>query len=238
MTHGTEVGVVSQIWRYPVKSMAGEQLEEAEVSWHGLAGDRRWGFVRDGLERSGFPYLTIRELSHMAGYRPVVHDPSRPDRSAVSVVTPSGDTYEVTDPRLVEELGGRVRVIKLDRGLFDVAPLSVISHQSIASLQALVGRELDHRRFRPNLLIAAAQDEPWPEDQWVGATLRIGQARVRIDCRDDRCVVVCVDPATGERDARLLRTIVREPESYLGVYGATVAPGTVSVGDAVILERA
>jgi uncharacterized protein len=49
------------LWRYPVKSMAGEALVAAEVSWHGLAGDRRWAFVRDGVVRSGFPWLTLRE---------------------------------------------------------------------------------------------------------------------------------------------------------------------------------
>src|SRR5215469_10097858 len=49
------VGCVVALWRYPVKSMAAEELEAVEVSWHGLAGDRRWAFIRDGQARSGFP---------------------------------------------------------------------------------------------------------------------------------------------------------------------------------------
>ncbi|MEA2432450.1 MAG: uncharacterized protein QOI19_2923, partial [Thermoleophilaceae bacterium] len=76
-----EVGRVVGLWRYPVKSMAAEELDEVEVSWHGLAGDRRWAFVRDGLERSGFPWFTIRERSDMWQYRPSFLDPGNPDRS-------------------------------------------------------------------------------------------------------------------------------------------------------------
>jgi uncharacterized protein len=57
----TEVGRVATLWRYPVKSMAAEELDAVEVSWHGLAGDRRWAFIRDQQVRSGFPWLTIRE---------------------------------------------------------------------------------------------------------------------------------------------------------------------------------
>src|SRR5918994_1694043 len=56
------VGRIVALWRYPVKSMAGEPLEAADVSWHGLAGDRRWAFIRAGLERSNFPWLTIRDM--------------------------------------------------------------------------------------------------------------------------------------------------------------------------------
>ena len=55
---GTHVGRVVGLWRYPVKSMAGESLSEAEVFWHGLVADRRWAFIRNGVERSGFPCLT------------------------------------------------------------------------------------------------------------------------------------------------------------------------------------
>nr|MBA3301410.1 MOSC N-terminal beta barrel domain-containing protein [Thermoleophilaceae bacterium] len=60
-----EVGQVAGLWRYPVKSMGAEALDQAEVSWHGLEGDRRFAFIRHGLERSNFPWLTIRERSDM-----------------------------------------------------------------------------------------------------------------------------------------------------------------------------
>src|ERR1700712_3315166 len=110
--------------------MAGEPLEHADVSWHGVEGDRRWAFVRDDVPRSGFPWLTIRERSELVLYRP------RIDGKRVLVRTPAG-----------EDLGGRElpvgRALKRARGPFDSAPLSLITTRSPGAY--------DVRRFRPNL---------------------------------------------------------------------------------------
>ncbi len=233
---GREVGRVAGLWRYPVKSMAGEPLGAAEVSWHGVSGDRRWAFVRDGLQRSGFPYLTIRERPEMARYRPELVEPSRPDHSPAVVHTPAGGALAVDDPALLDELGGRARLLKLDRGLFDAAPLSLITTRTIADLGGLVGAALDVRRFRANLLVEPSGDDAYPEDGWVGATLRLGSVRMRVDRRDQRCVVVNVDPETTERDPAVLRAIARNREACLGVYGTVVAPGAARGGDPVLLE--
>src|SRR3954469_16282737 len=148
-----EVGRVVALWRYPVKSMAAEALDEVDVSWHGLAGDRRWAFVQDGLERSGFPWLTIRERSDMWHYRPWFADPDRPNTSRTLVRTPDGRELDVTDAALAEELAAGARVIKQNRGVFDVSPLSLTTTQSVAAIGQLVGAELEPSRFRPNLLI-------------------------------------------------------------------------------------
>jgi uncharacterized protein len=232
----SEVGRVAALWRYPVKSMAAERLEEVEVSWHGLAGDRRWAFVRGGVERSGFPWMTIRERAGMGHYCPSFVDPSRPDASRTLVRTPAGDELEVVDPALAAELGDGVRVIKQNRGVFDAMPLSLITTQSVAALGAMVGAELDVQRFRPNLLVEAAGETAFREEAWVGAVLRIGGMRMRVDQRDERCVVVNIDPVTTERDHAVLRTLAREREACVGVYGSTVQPGRVAVGDPVVLE--
>lgn len=230
------VGRVAGMWRYPVKSMGAEPLEAADVSWHGVAGDRRWAFIRDGMVRSGFPWLTIRELPAMGLYRPRFAEPERPDGSATLVRTPHGAEVDVTDPALAAELGHGARVIKQDRGVFDTFPLSLITTQTLSGLGARVGAPLDVLRFRPNLLIEARDGGPFPEDAWVGSVLRIGGARVRVDKRDQRCVMVNVDPATTERDPSILRTIAQEREACLGVYGSTVQPGIIQPGDEVALE--
>jgi uncharacterized protein YcbX len=227
-----EVGRVAALWRYPVKSMAAEALEEIEVSWHGLAGDRRWAFVGDGLERSGFPWFTIRERSDMWQYRPSFLDPGDPDRSRTLVRTPEGREFDVVDPALAAELGTGVRVIKQNRGVFDTSPLSLTTTRTVAALGSRVGRELDPLRFRPNVLVEA--EEPFAEDSWVGSVLQIGAMQMRVDLRDERCVVVNVDPATATRDPTILRTIARERETCLGVYGSTVVPGRIAVGDRVL----
>ena len=233
---GHPVGRVVALWRYPVKSMGPEGLPEVQVSWHGLAGDRRWAFIRDGKVRSGFPWLTIRERPDMGHYRPRFVEPDRPDASPTIVRSPSGDEFDVVDPALAAELGGGVRVIKQDRGVFDALPLSLITTQTVAALGALVDAELDVRRFRPNLLIEAAGQTAFPEDAWIGRVLRVGGMRMRVDARDKRCVLVNVDPATTERDPAILRAIAKHREVCLGVYGSTVEPGPVSVGAPVCID--
>lgn len=79
-----EVGRIVGLWRYPVKSMAAEALGRVDVCWHGLAGDRRWAFVRPGIPNSGFPWLTLREHPTLATYRPSFVDPDRTDPIARS----------------------------------------------------------------------------------------------------------------------------------------------------------
>lgn len=231
------VGRVAALWRYPVKSMGGEPLDGADVSWNGLAGDRRWAFIRDGMVRSGFPWLTIREMPEMGLYRPRFAEPDRPDGSRTLVRTPSGAELDVVDPALAAELGHGARVIKQDRGVFDTFPLSLITTQTLASLGALVRFPMDVQRFRPNLLVEAPDGGPFPEDAWVGAVLRIGGVRLRVDKRDQRCVMVNVDPVTRRRDPAVLRAIARHREACLGVYGSTVQPGRVTLGDEVVLEE-
>ena len=231
----TVVGHVAALWRYPVKSMAGEELDAVEVSWHGLAGDRRWAFIRAGQVRSGFPWLTIRERPELAHYRPRFAEPDRPNASPVLVRTPGGGELDVADPALAAELGPGVRVIEQDRGVFDTMPLSLLSTQTLAGLGRLVGADLVAERFRPNLMVDADAGE-FPEDAWVGRVLCIGALRMRVDQRDQRCVMVTIDPVTLVRNPAILRAIARNRDARVGVYGTTVEPGRVTVGDPVELE--
>jgi uncharacterized protein YcbX len=131
-----------------------------------------------------------------------------------------------------------VRVIKQDRGVFDTMPLSLLTTQALAGLGRLVGTGLAAGRFRPNLLVDAPDDgcPGFPEDAWVGRVLRIGGLRMRVDQHDLRCVVPDIDPVTLRRDPAILRTIARERGNRFGVYGSTVEPGRVAVGDLVELE--
>src|SRR5262245_26718594 len=114
------VGRVAGLWRYPVKSMAPEPLTEVDVSWHGFTGDRRWAFIRSGVVQSDFPWLTLRERGDLNHYHPSFVDPTRPDKSATVVRTPSGVVLDVTDPALARELWPQgASVIKQNRGVFD-----------------------------------------------------------------------------------------------------------------------
>jgi uncharacterized protein len=178
---------------------------------------------------------TIRERADMVRYRPRFDDPDRPNTSPVVVTAPTGAEFDVADPALAAELGDGIRAVKLDRGTFDTLPLSLITAQSVCSLGVLADRPLDAARFRPNLLVDAHGDDPFPEEDWIGVILRIGDALVRVDGRDQRCVVVNVDPTTAARDPIVLRTIARRRKARLGVYATTARPGRVAVGDPVVV---
>lgn len=229
------VGRVAALWRYPVKSMAGESLAEVDVSWHGLAGDRRWAFVRPGQEASPFPWLTARQRPDLVLHEPSLADPADPDGSAVAVRTPDGRVLDVTDPSLAEELAPGARVLRSGRGVYDELPLSLVSTAGLAALGALVGAPLGDRRFRPNLVVDTGDATGYPEDGWVGRTVRVGGLELRVDARDPRCGMITIDPDTAARDRTVLRAVNGERESCFGVYGSTAQPGRVRVGDDVVL---
>ncbi len=234
-TGAIQVGFVTGIWRYPVKSMAAEALTSGCLSWTGVAGDRRWAFIRPESGANGFPWHTIRENPAMSAYVPRLLDPGRPDKSAVQVRAPGGRAYRLTDPRLADELGAGLRLMRLDRGTFDAMPVSLITTATVAALCGAAGVPGNELRFRPNVVITATSGVPYAEDQWVGRSLHIGAATVRVDRRDTRCIVVNVDPATGVPDAPVLKIIGRHRRARAGVYGSTMRPGPIRVGDLVTI---
>jgi len=237
--NGRHVGRVVGLWRYPVKSMAGEALTEGEVSWHGLAGDRRWAFIRNDVAHNGFPWLTLRERADLSHYQPSFVALDRPDKSPLVVRTPSGVVFDVAAPELSAELyPSGVQLIKQDRGIFDTFPLSLISVQTIARLAETVGAELDVRRFRPNIVVDAGDQALFPEDGWLGCVLRVGGMRMRVDKRDGRCVVITIDPRTTQRNPAILRAVAKDRQGCLGVYASTVEPGRVALNDPVVIESA
>jgi uncharacterized protein YcbX len=217
------VGTVQELRRYPVKSMAAESLDSSTISWHGLAGDRRWAFIRPGMERSGFPWLTIREKPDLWRYEPRVLDPRDVEGSKTVVKTLDGAELEVAD-EIARRLAER-QVIKQFSGIFDTMSLSLLTVQSVEGLSGPVGQSLAALRFRPNILINGCESDSFPEDRWVGAILRAGTLRCRVDKRDKRCVVVNVDPSNAGSNSDVLRAIVKERDAHFGVYGSTVEPG-------------
>lgn len=229
------VATVVDVWRYPVKSMAAEPLDSVEVSWHGLLGDRRWAFVRPGSERNGFPWHTIRENPAMSLFRPRLVEPGRPDHSSVEVLTPDGRILGITDPALADALGPGVRVLRLHTGAFDSMPVSVITTATVAAVCDRADVVSEPLRFRPNVLVDTGSTEPFTEDAWVGATLQIGDATLRVDRHDERCIVVNCDPETGKTSPEVLRVVGREHGARAGVYGSTSRPGEVAPGAPVLL---
>lgn len=222
-----QLGALRAIRRYPVKAMAGEELAEADVGWHGVEGDRRHAFVQSD-SRSDFPWLTMRQVPALTRYVP--------DGEAVR--TPAGRLLDLDSEELAAELaaahGGPVHLHRDARGLFDAFPVSLVSLQTVAALSATVGRDLAPHRFRATLIADLPGTLDFPEDELVGRTIAVGdELQVRLDVRDSRCMVVNFDPETAERDPSVLRAIAGGRGNCLGVYGSVVRPGAVRVGDAV-----
>lgn len=236
------LGHVCELVRYPVKSMAGTATESAFLGWHGLNGDRRFAFRRMG-DDSGFPWLVASRVAELLLYHPHGFEESSGEPLPTHVRTPGGADVELRSAELLDEIAGRfgssVELMKLRHGIFDDAPVSVISLATIAGIGRETGVDLDRRRFRANIVLETSSSEPFLEDGWVGGTLVFGDGErgpaVSVTMHDVRCVMVNLDPDTGTHDARVLKTVVRLNKNNAGVYGTVVKTGTVRVGQPVSL---
>jgi len=222
--------------------MAGELLDVARLSWHGIEGDRRFAFRRLS-DKSGFPWLNASKLPQLLLYKPFGFDSNTAELLPTHVYTPDGKEYELRSEELREELSSRhgsdVELMNLKHGIFDEACISVISLGTVHGVERESGRNVDLRRFRPNVAIETHGAEPFEEDKWVGRTLMFGDgnsgAAVRVTMPDERCVMVNFDPDTAERDSEVMKTVARMNGNYAGVYGTVVKAGELRVGQIVTL---
>jgi uncharacterized protein len=233
------VGVIKQLARFPVKSMAGESLPAASLTLQGVPEDRRYAFVQSS-SRSAFPWLTARELPELLRYTPVVQQESA-EAVSVTVRTPDGKIFPVTSAELREELeslSGRALFLLHDgRGSYDAAPVSLISRQTVMQIADESGTQAEPWRFRPNLLIELDGDSAFEEQKWVGRILRIGKvARIAVTENDQRCMMITLDPASARPSAAILRCVTQQHQQCAGVYGTVLHAGEVQPGDVVALE--
>jgi uncharacterized protein YcbX len=257
-------GKVESLWRYPVKSMRGEPLDEAFVGFSGVYGDRLYA-LRSSAAPKGFPYLTGREQQAMLLYRPTFRHPERmtkppnlDDAEAlppgvtplyagrsdwmVDVETPSGDRVPIDDPRLIDMLGEGIRetheltLLRSERALTDCRPISVFSIQTVRQLGDELGIGLDKRRFRANIYVDLEAGAGFAEDQFAGRRLRIGnKATITVLERDPRCKMITLDPDTGQANPEVMRRLARDHDGKAGVYAAVLVEGMIRPGDAVAL---
>ncbi|NJL55506.1 MOSC domain-containing protein [bacterium] len=219
-----------------------KSLNEIELGWHGFEGDRRFAFVRTD-ELVGMPWLTASRVPELLLYKPYYASDDIAT-CPVLVKTPEGLEMALSDARLSEQIrhlyGSAVRPMRLDRGIFDQAALSLISQQTIAAMSDETNRDLEIARFRPNIVVELLNGQPFAEDTWVGRRLTFGTLpgapAMRATERDVRCVMVNIDPATLEKDASVLKTVAQRHETCLGIYGSVERRGLIRVGDIITIE--
>jgi uncharacterized protein YcbX len=256
------IGHVDSLWRYPVKSMRGEEMEELFAGYAGVYGDRLFAFKSSEAPK-GFPYFTGREQRQMVRYKPRFRNPANaarpinqadaetlsplinpvsatPAELTVDVETPDGKTFAIDDSALIETIRKgldpkhRLTLLRSDRAMTDCRPLSIFSVQTAKKLGDEIGVPVDPRRFRANVYLDLSSSVGFAEDEFVGKTLRIGsKVTVSVLARDSRCMMIILDPDTAEKTPAILKTIAQAHEGKAGVYAAVLTEGTIRKGDPV-----
>jgi uncharacterized protein YcbX len=227
------VGIVSGLWRFPVKSLGGERARHVFVGPYGITGDRTHALVgADG------GVLTARRTSAMLGFRARHEDPE--GATGLRVTCPDGRTLAPDDPALAEAVGAALgRPATMARspvGVFDAAPLHLVTDASLRQVDEWLGEELDVARFRANVVVELEDPRPFAEGAWVGRRLALGaQVVADVVSPTERCAVPTFDPDTLERDPRVLATLARRRDNLFGVYAGVARPGWLRVGDPVEL---
>jgi uncharacterized protein YcbX len=254
------IGKVDSLWRYPVKSMRGQELDEAFAGYSGIYGDRLFAF-RSSASHKGFPYFTAREQRRLLQYRPRFRYPDKAARPinlieaeskganplsadltdlVVDVETPDGKTLAIDDPALIEMLRAdidqkhQVTLMQSQRAMTDCRPVSIFSLQSAQQLAEEMGTPVDKRRFRANVYVNLASSIGFAENELVGRSVRIGsKVVITVLERDARCMIITLDPDTGEQAPAILKKVAQAHEGMAGVYGAVLVEGMLHKGDSV-----
>ena len=224
--------VVAALWRYPVKSMLGEECAEVELEARGVRGDRRFA-VRgdDGRLGSGKNSRRHRHIEGLFTFR------ARYDGEWPEITFPGGERMRADDPRINGALSEALRtpvMLVPEDGIshFDSGPIHLVSSASLEWLRSrLPGSRIDERRFRPNLLITSAESE----QSWIGRALHIGEVRLRVTDPTERCGMTTFAQSDLPFDPKILRSIAQEADQLFGVYAEVVQPGRISRGDAVTI---
>lgn len=213
---------VAALWRYPVKSMLGERLQQLHVSARGAAGDRLYA-VCDGEGKlgSGKNSRRFRRLEGLFGFSAAGDTPT--------ITFPNGGRLRADDPAIDAALTAALRTpVTLEREgetpHHDAAPIHLVTTGSLKRLGA------DERRFRPNLVIDTDEDEA----AWEGRTLRVGEAMLRIASRTERCVMITMAQSELGDEPGLLKRLGHE--ALFGVYAEVLSSGRIRRGDEVVLK--
>lgn len=210
---------VAEIWRYPVKTMAGEKLQSAAVGHLGVEGDRVV-HVEDARGR----VITSRSHPRFLG-----HKGSLGTHGEVMVDHRRWDSPEVA-AEVVDIAGPGAQLVRYDGAeRFDVLPLLVATDGAIAAFGH------DHRRLRPNIVIDGV--EGLAEREWPGACLRIGTALIGVQDLRLRCIMTSYDPDTLAQDKDITRGIYRRFDGKLALNCFVIEGGEIAVGDEVQLVR-
>ncbi|MHA3704917.1 MOSC domain-containing protein [Jatrophihabitans sp. YIM 134969] len=228
---------VARLFRHPVKSVSGEELDAVEVDARGMAGDRVWAlYTDDGGIGSGKNSTRFRKVDGLLQWASEL-----PGTGAPVLVAPDGRRVAVDSPDATAVLRaefGRELTPRPETGVvhFDDAPLHLVTTSSLRTLGAEAGGEVAVRRTRANVLVDTGDAEGWVEDDWLGREITLGDVVVRVTAPMPRCVMVDMSHRGVDGDVKILKPLGRTHAVELGVMAEVVRPGRLAVGDAVTVR--
>lgn len=233
------VGEISEITRYPVKSFAGESLEDCKVDTYGLYGDRFSAFY-DETKEGWDSFITARDIPNMLTYTAKHVD------MGVSVTSPTGQIFSWNEKLLKEIQSYSNRKISMasykapnpeDPNLMsvDLASVLIITDSSLRKLESLWGKNLDKRRLRANLTVSL-EENTLKESDWIGKRLLVGDAELQVNAFCERCSIITIDPDTLRRDSSLLKIVNEEMNLNFGMYASVKKTGQIQIGQKIYLS--
>jgi len=284
-----KVGTIKEVWRYPVKGMAGEKVESCHLGEMGLQGDRIWALrdearkeiqsckfrpelllcsarIRNVLSENSnhvdvlFPdgatigsddleiHARLSQLTNRAStlepLRPLsdinfYHRHRRDDHTWLEELKATFDREAGEPlPDIFDHLPEAVKeFVSLPGTFFLVTPFHLITTATLNHLKTLNPEsDCDVRRFRPNVVIDTGADEGLVEQEWIGKQITLGSAAAHCVLTTPRCGAVTRAQREFAADKTILRTIVKQAEQNVGVYGETKMSGELRVGDAVYVD--
>ncbi|MDA2384321.1 MOSC domain-containing protein [Bacillus cereus] len=237
------IGELKEIVRHPIKSFRGENVQQTYIASYGLYGDRSHAFLDE--TRPG-KYLTATQLPEMIGYKAgFIGEESLDIYPPIKIISPEGKIYKWGDQELLTELEQKSnRKIKgiqyspqqVPLGAIEEEHVLIVTDTSLKEMSTLCGKDVNHRRFRPNLVFSLYENIPFAEDTWFGKCIRIGEVELEIVRHCERCMIITIDPNTLTLEKKLLKTVVQKRNNHFGVYASVIKSGKVNVGDSIVLE--
>lgn len=239
------VGIIEEIWRYPVSSIGGEPLTSAELHTGGIPFDRQWALVDP---ETGKPASPERDLQ----WRPALFLKARVQEAMTEIGFPDGQWLRSgatnVGARLFEHFGFSVelRPYALEAQNVDnpitaenrymPSPVHLLTTTSMDTLAATGLADVESRRFRPTILVRS-DGEGFLEGDWIGESVRIGAVGLSVREEAKRCGMTMIAQPGLSENPDILRTIVRQNRRNLGIYCDVVRLGSIRIGDSVYIER-
>ena len=230
-------GSISSLWRYPVKSLLGENMHSLHVNYRGIVNDRAYAISnKEGKFGSGKNTRRFRRIDGLFSMS------AASANGGVFISFPDGLVLSNKSPDINSTLSKTLgQEVKLTQETvishFDDGPIHILTTRSLSKLQSLSHREvIDERRFRANIVINTTL--PISDDDLVGKTIKIGEVELKVTHKTERCRMITLEQENLESEPEILRTVSKHYDLNFGVYASVVKTGKISLKDKVgIFEK-